>query len=210
MADLETSHATIDHTGITGVGGSGDVATDAIWDAAGDLAVGSGANTAAKLSIGATNGMALQRVSGAVAWALPPGYEYDYAQITSNVTVTSTTEGSADTVVSSSAVAYDGSTTVFIEFYAPLVDPATDAAGRALLLVLYDGASNLGRMGYAQNEVSGQHGYQTMYAKRRLTPSAATHTYHVKAFVTAGTGTVFAGDGAATHYMPAFIRITRV
>jgi hypothetical protein len=32
--------------------GAGDVATDAIWDAAGDLAVGSGANTAAKLAIG--------------------------------------------------------------------------------------------------------------------------------------------------------------
>jgi hypothetical protein len=31
---------------------AGDVATDAIWDAAGDLAVGSGANTAAKLSKG--------------------------------------------------------------------------------------------------------------------------------------------------------------
>lgn len=32
--------------------GSGDVATDAIWDAAGDLAVGTGANTAAKSNIG--------------------------------------------------------------------------------------------------------------------------------------------------------------
>lgn len=41
----------------TEVGGaSGDVATDAIWDAAGDLAVGTGANTAAKL----TKGTALQ------------------------------------------------------------------------------------------------------------------------------------------------------
>jgi hypothetical protein len=32
--------------------GSGSVATDAIWDAAGDLAVGTGANTAAKLAMG--------------------------------------------------------------------------------------------------------------------------------------------------------------
>jgi len=36
-----------------GAGGGGDVSTDAIWDAAGDLAVGTGANTAAKVSIGA-------------------------------------------------------------------------------------------------------------------------------------------------------------
>ena len=42
----------------TVTGGSGDVATDAIWDAKGDLAVGTGANTAAKLSVG-TDGKSL-------------------------------------------------------------------------------------------------------------------------------------------------------
>lgn len=45
----------------------GAVATDAIWDAAGDLAVGSGANTAAKLAIGAAGG-ALSVINSAVAW----------------------------------------------------------------------------------------------------------------------------------------------
>jgi hypothetical protein len=48
-------------------GGSGNVATDAIWDAAGDLAVGSGANTAAKLAKGAAGG-ALSIINAAVAW----------------------------------------------------------------------------------------------------------------------------------------------
>jgi hypothetical protein len=72
MAKLSTAHAAIDHTGITGVPAAGSVATDTIWDAAGDLAVGSGANTAAKL----TKGTALQvlRVnSGAtnLEWATP-------------------------------------------------------------------------------------------------------------------------------------------
>lgn len=47
--------------------GAGSVATDAIWDAAGDLAVGSGANTAAKLAIG-NAGAVLARINGAVAW----------------------------------------------------------------------------------------------------------------------------------------------
>lgn len=59
-------HSDIDHTGITGTGGS--VATDAIWDAAGDLAVGSGANTAAKLTKGA-DGTVLTVTAGAVGWA---------------------------------------------------------------------------------------------------------------------------------------------
>lgn len=59
-------HADIDHTGLTGVGGS--VATDSIWDAAGDLAVGSGANTAAKLTKG-SDGDVLTVTSGTVGWA---------------------------------------------------------------------------------------------------------------------------------------------
>lgn len=48
-------------------GAAGSVATDAIWDAAGDLAVGSGANTAAKLSKGA-DGAVLAMGNGAVIW----------------------------------------------------------------------------------------------------------------------------------------------
>jgi hypothetical protein len=53
-------------TGLAG-GGGGAVATDAIWDAAGDLAVGTGANTAAKIAIGAAGG-AVSRINGVVAW----------------------------------------------------------------------------------------------------------------------------------------------
>jgi hypothetical protein len=40
-------------------GSDGDVATDPIWDAKGDLAVGTGADTAARLAVGATNGHVL-------------------------------------------------------------------------------------------------------------------------------------------------------
>ena len=51
-------------------GGAGDVATDAIWDAAGDLAVGSGANTAARLPMGTANQVLKVNASGtAVEWA---------------------------------------------------------------------------------------------------------------------------------------------
>lgn len=52
--------------------GGGAVATDAIWDAAGDLAVGSGANTAARMAKG-TALQVLRVNSGATAleWATP-------------------------------------------------------------------------------------------------------------------------------------------
>jgi len=50
-----TAYAELGGSGIFGgssSGGTGDVATDTIWDAKGDLAVGTGANTAAKLATG--------------------------------------------------------------------------------------------------------------------------------------------------------------
>lgn len=48
-------------------GGGGSVATDTIWDAAGDLAVGSGSNTAVRLAKG-NDGDVLTISGGSVAW----------------------------------------------------------------------------------------------------------------------------------------------
>lgn len=55
----------------TGGGGSGDVATDVIWDAKGDLAVGTGVDTAAKLTVGANDTflVADSAASTGVKWA---------------------------------------------------------------------------------------------------------------------------------------------
>lgn len=50
-----------------GSSATGSVATDPIWDAAGDLAVGTGPNTAARLAIGAAGG-SLSSLNGAAAW----------------------------------------------------------------------------------------------------------------------------------------------
>ncbi len=58
--------------------GAAIVATDAIWDAAGDLAVGTGANTGAKLTLG-SEGTTLKSTGSAAAWQ--PGGSvllYDY------------------------------------------------------------------------------------------------------------------------------------
>lgn len=55
-----------------GGGGGGAVATDAIWDAAGDLAVGSGANTAVRLAKG-NDGDVLTISGGSVAWGAGGG-----------------------------------------------------------------------------------------------------------------------------------------
>lgn len=190
-------------------GGSGSVATDAIWDAAGDLAVGTGANTAARLAIGATNGMALQRISGAVAWALPPGYEFDYVEKTSNTSITATTEGTANTVVTGNAVSYDGSTTVLIEFFAFSMN-VPSGAGNNITAYLYDGSSSIGFLGRVRTPAAGTLQEVTVRMARRLTPSNASHTYSIRASVNTGTGSVDAGAGGSATVVPAFIRITKV
>lgn len=51
---------------------SGSVATDAIWDAKGDIAVATGADTAVRLPIG-SNGQVLTVDSGEPKWATPSG-----------------------------------------------------------------------------------------------------------------------------------------
>lgn len=58
---------------VSGGAGGGSVATDAIWDAKGDLAGGTGANTAARLAVGA-NDTVLTAASGeatGLKWAVP-------------------------------------------------------------------------------------------------------------------------------------------
>lgn len=79
---------------VSGGAGGGSVATDAIWDAKGDLAVGTGVNTAAKLTVGA-NGSHPIAASGeatGIKWEGGPWTDY-----TPTVTATTTnpTQGSS-------------------------------------------------------------------------------------------------------------------
>jgi len=193
---------------VTDIGAATTVATDAIWDAAGDLAVGSGANTAAKLAIGAAN--TVPKSNGTtLAYVLPPGHEFSYVEDTDGLSVTATSEATANTLVTAAEVTFDGSTVVVIEFFVPYSTPASDAAARSLSYWLYDGASSIGRMA-VQVTPAAATDYKSVYAQRRLTPSAAAHTYSIRCSVSAGTGTITSGVGGSGAQVPAFIRITKV
>lgn len=77
---------------ISDAGSAGAVATDAIWDAAGDLAVGSGANTASRLAVG-TNDKVLMAASGEaldVKWDGPSVFKFTFLDGQGNWTTTST------------------------------------------------------------------------------------------------------------------------
>lgn len=190
--------------------GAGSVATDTIWDAAGDLVQGTGADTAAKLSAGLT-GKVLQAAgaAAAVAWKYPPGYEMAYVEFTGVVTVTAgTVEATAVSVASAGSVAFDGSTIVMIEFYAPNYQNPNTTDN--LRFWLYDGASSIGEIGRTTNPAAAAAAEGgPVYLLRRMTPSNASHTYAIKASAT-NTASVSAGAGGASTYMPGFIRITKV
>lgn len=141
------------------------------------------------------------------------GKELDYVQFTSSVVPTATTEATANTVVTGSPVTYDGSTAIIITFECSAANPAHDAAGRSMLLWLYDGASSIGALCTLTGRDSTNPDRWPVHRERRLTPSAASHTYSIRASVTAGSDgsqAISAGAGGAGNFMPGFIRITRV
>lgn len=175
----------------------------------GDILVATAADTIARLGVG-SNGQVLTAASGqatGLQWATPAGgsgaTELDYVQITSNVAISATTEAGSDTVITGNAVAYDGSTRICIEFFAPLVD-----ARQFVVVSLWDGSSELGWFGQWEGNNATTMG-PPMLCRRFLTPSAATHTYSVRAYRGATAATVFAGAGGTATTLPAYLRITQ-
>jgi hypothetical protein len=128
------------------------------------------------------------------------GTEIGYDQITSNVSVASSSESSGTTVISCAAHSFDGSP-VLAEFFAPYVAPVTQ-----ILISLFEGSTQLARWGQFN---IGNIGFPALLAMR-FTPSAASHTYTVTAWQVGGTGTIGAGAGGTSVYPPAFIRFTKV
>lgn len=173
-------------------GASGEtVATSAIWTTAGKVAVATGA--------------------GAAAEKYPPGYEYDYVEFTSSVNITATTEGTANTVVTSSSVTYDG-TPVWIEVWAPFATPDHGGATSILVGVLRDdtAGASIGKAPVISNGSLSNDHYSQPSLRRRLTPSAGARVYSFRAYVSnAAGGQVAAGAGGSGNYMPGYIRITK-
>lgn len=120
-------------------------------------------------------------------------HEVAYVEFTA--TVSSSSAVLVD-VVSAGSVTYAGFP-ILVEFYSPYV--AIVSTGR---LALIGDGTDLGNLA-ASNADGGTGG------KRRLTPSAAAHTYKVQIAGSGGGGTssVVAGAGGVATNLPGFIRI---
>jgi hypothetical protein len=97
---------------------------------------------------------------------------------------------------------------IMVEFYAAVAFPgnSTDAA---INFWLFDNGSSIGRLGHL-SVVAAKFQFSSVYVARRLTPSAASHTYSIRASGTSGAAAgVQAGSGGVGGDMPTFIRITR-
>ena len=138
----------------------------------------------------------------------PSGAEIGYDQITSTVTVASTTESAGTVVISGSPHTFDGGP-VIAEFFTQNLGGPT-LAGNFTILSLFEGATQIARIAQVKSESAGGSGV-TANPTYRFTPTAGTHTYSVTAFMTGGTsGQVAAGVGGPGVNPPAFLRFRKV
>ena len=172
----------------------------------GDMIYRNASNVTARLAIPAA-GQVIGRSGSDLGAIYPPGYEFDYATLTTLVSPTATTEATANTVVTGNSVTYDGSTAVWVEFYSPYCYPA-QANLATLSIWLYDGSSSIGFMG-AQTAPAASISATAFLARKRLTPSAAAHTYSIRASTSTGTASIYGGASGAGNFPAAFIRITK-
>ena len=131
--------------------------------------------------------------------------EVAYVEFTADVTINATTVGTANQVVSAGAVTYEN-VPHLIEFYCPRYIPATGTTN----VILRDGSTVLGTLTVG---VTGDNAGEYKLS-RRLTPTAASHTYNVAAWVSASSGTMKAGTGGtagdSTTFLPGYIRVVRI
>ena len=129
-------------------------------------------------------------------------HEVAYVEFAADVSVTSAhTELSPVDVVSAGALTYDALPTL-IEFYVERLDTVGTTVAA---LSLWDGSTDLGRIG----EFGAAAIATPLHLPRRLTPSAASHTYKVRGWLQTGanTCTLRAGAGGVGTRLPGFIRV---
>jgi hypothetical protein len=143
-------------------------------------------------------GTANYRLAAADLAKFMPGYQLDYVvHAPSDLTVTATNAAAAQTLIDGNPVTFDGSTTIQLSWYAIV------ASNNGTLIVrLWDGATDLGSIAMAYTSV----GTTTLQVSQFLTPTAGSHTFHIRVYKDA-TGATTSVSGSAGF--PSWYRITR-
>jgi hypothetical protein len=156
-----------------------------------------------QLSIRDDSGGLTERWNGASWEPVGSSAELFYGQTTAPVSVVNTSSATSHLVVEGAARSYDGSP-IIVEFFAPNV---VSPSAANIYFGLLDGVVAQQVLGYASAS-SGAIGIPVC-ARYRFAPSIGTHTYRIGSWVSSGTGTVNAGNGAVNQVVPASLRIIR-
>lgn len=135
--------------------------------------------------------------------------EISYTAFNVSVSITNTTEATAQTVVSAPAHVFDGATKVRLEFFAPSV---SIGSAQNVFCEFFDGAlgSPLGWC-YVNGNAGSTNSNFAIDGYMELTPSAGSHTYFVAAYTpSGGTQSIKADVGGSGKYVNGYIRIVTV
>jgi hypothetical protein len=146
--------------------------------------------------------------TGAQGPAGPAGSsEFFYGEGTANVSVAVNAASAATNVISAGAQTYTA-VPHLIEFFCPQGVSGTSATS-VLSVSLWDGSTDLGVIASVKNNTATAMNLP-VYARRRLTPTAGSHTYIVKAYATAQAGALNAGAGGSGVNVPLHLRIVKL
>jgi len=138
--------------------------------------------------------------------------ELGYSQITSGVAINNGVAGTGVEVIAPLTVVCDGSP-IMVEFFTPEARPY-NAANYELNISLFEDSSEKIRSWGRQYNGVANFDNKPVHLMARLSPSAGSHTYSVKAYVTntspsTNTGRIEAGSGT-TGSAPAFLRVSKI
>jgi hypothetical protein len=129
-----------------------------------------------------------------------------YSTVVTNQTIVATTEAGATAIATLAAITFDGATPVNIDFFAPYTTHSTAAA--ISRTAIWDGATEVNKFTERDQTYTSNMGVVISFP---ITPTAASHTYAVKSWVTAGNVIYYAGavSGGAGVFGPISMRISR-
>lgn len=155
--------------------------------------------------------LAFASSSGGGGSASGAGTEIGYTEITVTANVTDTAENTATALISPGALTFDGAA-VLVTFFCGSVLLPTAAAGNLLIVTLFEGATQITRLLSIKALTTATQNQEVACAQYRFTPTAASHTYKICAFVSSVTGTpaLQAGSGGTNGNPPCFVRFTKV
>lgn len=157
------------------------------------------------------DGQWLKGVGGAAVWApiRESDTELGYATYTGlNISVTATTHATSQLICSLPPLTFDGATKIRLSCGLPRVDTPVGASGHGILIGLYEaGTSYIILFGFVVSPTDGSGFFGVpVYGEYVMTPSAGSHTYSLRSYVTTGSGAIVSTQSGLT---PCFLRATR-